>query len=60
MLVIYFDAAAKTKIVQHYYNNLQQYGYFFLGQSESLHSVNDKFKTVHFPGGFAIKSEGRL
>lgn len=54
-VLIYFDAAAKTKIVQHYYNNLQQYGYFFLGQSESLHSVNDKFKTVHFPGGFAYK-----
>jgi len=54
-VLIYFDAPAKAKIVQHYYNNLQPYGYFFLGQSESLHSVNDKFKTVHFPGGFAYK-----
>jgi chemotaxis protein methyltransferase CheR len=54
-VLIYFDAAAKAKIVQHFYNNLQPYGYFFLGQSESLHSVNDKFKTVHFPGGFAYK-----
>jgi chemotaxis protein methyltransferase CheR len=54
-VLIYFDAAAKAKIVQHYYNNLQPYGFFFLGQSESLHSVNDKFKTIHFPGGFAYK-----
>jgi chemotaxis protein methyltransferase CheR len=54
-VLIYFDTAAKSKIVQHYYNNLQPYGYFFLGQSESLHSVNDKFKTIHFPGGFAYK-----
>jgi chemotaxis protein methyltransferase CheR len=54
-VLIYFDAPAKAKIVQHYYNNLQPYGYFFLGQSESLHSVNDKFKTIHFPGGFAYK-----
>ncbi len=54
-VLIYFDTAAKAKIVQHYYNNLQPYGYFFLGQSESLHSVNDKFKTIHFPGGFAYK-----
>lgn len=54
-VLIYFDAPAKAKIVQHFYNNLQPYGYFFLGQSESLHSVNDKFKTVHFPGGFAYK-----
>jgi chemotaxis protein methyltransferase CheR len=54
-VLIYFDTAAKAKIVQHYYNNMQPYGYFFLGQSESLHGVNDKFKTIHFPGGFAYK-----
>jgi len=51
-VLIYFDAASKSKVVQHFYNNLQPYGYFFVGQSESLHGVNDKFKTVHFPGGF--------
>jgi chemotaxis protein methyltransferase CheR len=52
-VLIYFDASAKTKIVNHFYNNLQPYGYFFLGQSETLHGVNDKFKPIHFPGGFA-------
>lgn len=52
-VLIYFDLASKSKVVQHFYNNLQPYGYFFVGQSESLHGVNDKFKTVHFPGGFA-------
>jgi len=54
-VLIYFDLASKSKVVQHFYNNLQPYGYFFVGQSESLHGVNDKFKTVHFPGGFAYK-----
>jgi chemotaxis protein methyltransferase CheR len=54
-VLIYFDIASKSKVVQHFYNNLQPYGYFFVGQSESLHGVNDKFKTVHFPGGFAYK-----
>jgi chemotaxis protein methyltransferase CheR len=54
-VLIYFDVASKSKVVQHYYNNLQPYGYFFVGQSESLHGVNDKFKTIHFPGGFAYK-----
>lgn len=54
-VLIYFDLSSKTKVVQHFYNNLQPYGYFFVGQSESLHGVNDKFKTVHFPGGFAYK-----
>lgn len=54
-VLIYFDIASKSKVVQHFYNNLQQYGYFFVGQSESLHGVNEHFKTVHFPGGFAYK-----
>jgi chemotaxis protein methyltransferase CheR len=54
-VLIYFDMASKSKVVQHFYNNLQPYGYFFVGQSESLHGVNDKFKTVHFPGGFTYK-----
>ena len=54
-VLIYFDMASKSKVVQHFYNNLQPYGYFFVGQSESLHGVNDKFKTVHFPGGFGYK-----
>jgi len=54
-VLIYFDLASKSKVVQHFYNNLQPYGYFFVGQSESLHGVNDKFKTVHFPGGFCYK-----
>jgi chemotaxis protein methyltransferase CheR len=54
-VLIYFDTASKSKVVQHFFNNLQAYGYFFVGQSESLHGVNDHFKTVHFPGGFAYK-----
>lgn len=54
-VLIYFDMASKSKVVQHFYNNLQTYGYFFVGQSESLHGVNEKFKTIHFPGGFAYK-----
>jgi len=54
-VLIYFDTASKSKVVQHFYNNLQPYGYFFVGQSESLHGVNDSFKTIHFPGGFAYK-----
>lgn len=54
-VLIYFDTASKSKVVQHFYNNMQPYGYFFVGQSESLHGINDKFKTVHFPGGFAYK-----
>ena len=51
-VLIYFDAASKSRVVEHFYQSLFPHGYFFVGQSESLHGVNDKFKTVHFPGGF--------
>lgn len=54
-VLIYFDTTSKSKVVQHFYNNLQPYGCFFVGQAESLHGVNDKFKAVHFPGGFVYK-----
>jgi len=54
-VLIYFNSTSKSKVVQHFYNNLQPYGYFFVGQAESLHGVNDKFKAVHFPGGFVYK-----
>lgn len=54
-VLIYFDITSKSKVVQHFYNNLQPYGYFFVGQSESLHGVSDKFSTIHFPSGFAYK-----
>lgn len=54
-VLIYFDAASKAKVVQHFYNNLQPYGYFFVGQSESLSGVSDRFTPVPFPGGFAYK-----
>ncbi len=54
-VLIYFDIPSKSKVVQHFYNNLQPYGYFFVGQAESLHGVSEKFKTLHFPGGFAYK-----
>ena len=51
-VLIYFDVASKSKVVRHFYNNLQPNGYFFVGQSESLHGVNDKFKTVRFLTNF--------
>ncbi len=54
-VLIYFDATSKTKVVQHFHNNLQPYGYFFVGQSESLHGIYDKFKAIHFPRGIAYR-----
>jgi chemotaxis protein methyltransferase CheR len=52
-VLIYFDGPSKSKVVDHFFNNLNFGGYFFLGTSESLMKLNDKFHLVHFPGAIA-------
>lgn len=52
-VLIYFDLASKRKVVQHFFSTLLPGGYLFLGNSESLYQVDDKFHLVHFPGAIA-------
>ena len=52
-VLIYFDGASKTKVINHFFSNLNFGGYFFLGTSESLMNLNDQFHLVHFPGTIA-------
>jgi chemotaxis protein methyltransferase CheR len=49
-VLIYFDGPSKSKVIEHFFSNLNFGGYFFLGTSESLMKLNDKFHLVHFPG----------
>jgi chemotaxis protein methyltransferase CheR len=51
--LIYFDAASKRRAIQHFFTNLLPGGYFFLGHSESLFGISDRFHLVHFPGATA-------
>lgn len=52
-VLIYFDIASKRRVIEHLYNNLLPHGYLFLGQTESLYGVNDRFRLIHFPGATA-------
>ena len=52
-VLIYFDGASKSKVIDHFFSNLAFGGYLFLGTSESLMKLNDKFHLVHFPGSIA-------
>jgi len=52
-VLIYFDRPSKSKVISHYFTNLNFGGYFFLGTSESLLKLNDQFHLVHFPGTIA-------
>jgi chemotaxis protein methyltransferase CheR len=49
-VLIYFDGTSKTKVIHHFFSNLNAGGYLFLGTSESLMKLNDQFHIVHFPG----------
>jgi chemotaxis protein methyltransferase CheR len=52
-VLIYFDGISKSKVINHFFTNLNFGGYFFLGTSESLMKLNDQFHLVHFPGTIA-------
>jgi chemotaxis protein methyltransferase CheR len=52
-VLIYFDGTSKTKVINHFFTNLNFGGHFFLGTSESLMKLNDQFHLVHFPGTIA-------
>jgi chemotaxis protein methyltransferase CheR len=52
-VLIYFDGASKSKVINHFFTNLNFGGYFFLGTSESLMRLNDQFHLIHFPGTIA-------
>jgi chemotaxis protein methyltransferase CheR len=49
-VLIYFDGPAKSRVIEHYFSNLNFGGYFFLGTSESLMGLSDRFHLIHFPG----------
>lgn len=49
-VLIYFDGVSKSKVISHFFSNLNFGGYFFLGTSESLMKLNDQFHLIHFPG----------
>ena len=52
-VLIYFDGPSKSRVIEHFFSNLNFGGYFFLGTSESLLRLNDQFHLVHFPGTIA-------
>ena len=51
-VLIYFDRRAFYEILDHFYRILENYGYLFLGYSESLYGVNSKFDAIYVPEAF--------
>lgn len=47
-VIIYFDLAAKKRVVESYFNSLCDGGYLLLGHSESLMNITTMFTLRHF------------
>ena len=45
-VLIYFDAKAREKVIQSFYNRLVPGGYLLLGHSESLMNLSTAFELV--------------
>ena len=45
-VIIYFNKETKTKLVNRYADSLKPGGYLFIGHSESLYKVTDRFELI--------------
>ncbi len=45
-VIIYFDKQTQIRLFQRYYDLLKPGGYLFIGHSETLHGISDKFVSV--------------
>ena len=45
-VVIYFDRQTQRKLFEKFYDQLVPGGYLFIGHSESLHGINERFRNV--------------
>jgi chemotaxis protein methyltransferase CheR len=48
-VLIYFDKESKQKVITSFNNKMTGDGYLILGNSESLFSIENDFKMLHFP-----------
>jgi chemotaxis protein methyltransferase CheR len=54
-VIIYFDGQATQRVIENFYNCLAQDGYLFLGHTETLWQITNKFERVEFPQTFVYK-----
>ena len=54
-VIIYFDGQTTQRVIANFHNCLAQDGYLFLGHSETLWQITDKFERVEFPQTFIYK-----
>ncbi|CAK0775156.1 chemotaxis protein methyltransferase [Gammaproteobacteria bacterium] len=46
-VIIYFDKEGKTRLINRYADHIRNRGYLFIGHSESLFKISDRFELLH-------------
>jgi chemotaxis protein methyltransferase CheR len=54
-VIIYFDTQITQRVIENFHNCLAQDGYLFLGHTETLWQITNKFERVEFPQTFIYK-----
>ena len=54
-VIIYFDSQTTERVIDNFHNCLAQDGYLFLGHTETLWQITQKFERVEFPQTFIYK-----
>jgi len=54
-VTIYFRLESTRRVVQNFYNSLNEGGYLFVGHSETLTSISDRFEPVEVAGVFLYR-----
>ena len=54
-VMIYFDLAEQKRLIDKFYASLKPGGYLFIGHSETLQGLDDRFKFTYFNKGTAYK-----
>lgn len=56
-VIIYFDKRTVSRVIDNLYDSLAEGGYLFLGYSESLNGISDKFTLCRFGKVFAYRKD---
>ena len=58
-VIIYFDIAAKKKVIESFYQRLHHEGFLLLGHSESLMNITSSFALRHFANDMVYQKPAR-
>jgi len=56
-VTIYFDYQTTRRVIENFYHSLVPDGYLFLGHTETLWQITDKFERVEFPQTFVYQKK---